>query len=56
MPVEIREIVIKTVIQTQDSSAKRGMSVEGLQNVKRELMDECRRLIAQNNKKAKKKR
>lgn len=56
MPVEIREIVIKTVIQTQDSSAKRVVNAEGLQHVKRELMDECRRLIMQNNKKVKKKR
>jgi hypothetical protein len=56
MPVEIREIVIKTVIQSNENSPKKGFTNERLQTVKRELMEECKRLINQNNKNNRKKR
>ncbi len=53
MPVEIREIVIKTVIQTTDLSRGKVLSHDKVNVIKKEVLEERRRLIYEDKKKYK---
>lgn len=55
MPVEIREIVIKTVIQSGNSD-KTNLSSEALAGIRKDIMEECKRMINENSKKPRIKR
>lgn len=48
MPVEIREIVIKTVIHSKDGTANAERSEVETNALKEELLDACKRMINQN--------
>lgn len=47
MPVEIREIVIKTTIISEVRTSDRNMDKEVLQAFKKSLLGECKRMIAE---------
>ena len=51
MAIEIREIVIKTEIRTSSSRNKTKMVKGDLDQIKRELLDECKRIIFESTKK-----
>ncbi|NOQ72958.1 MAG: hypothetical protein GQ574_13195 [Crocinitomix sp.] len=48
MPVEIREIVIKTVIHTKDATVNTNRNEVETEALKQELLDACKRMINQN--------
>lgn len=48
MPVEIREIVIKTVIRSTDAPGNAERSEVETNALKQELLDACKRMINQN--------
>lgn len=48
MPVEIREIVIKTVVHTKDFKQVNDLTDVKTEAFKQELLDACKRLINQN--------
>ncbi len=48
MPVEIREIVIKTVIHTKDFNQGNNLTNVDTEALKQEVLDACKRLINQN--------
>jgi len=52
MPVEIREITIKTDISTGSRERSGVVNQKELEKLKQQLRDECMRLIAANTKKA----
>lgn len=45
MPVEIRELVIRTEIQTSPPTANAGLEKNELRQWKRQILEECRQLI-----------
>jgi hypothetical protein len=45
MPIEIREIIIKTKIVTSDQSNSTALNNRQLNNMKKELLKECKRTI-----------
>ena len=51
MPVEIREIVIRTEIATGHRNGDTGMDEKELKTLKKQLLDECNRIIAARTKK-----
>jgi len=50
MPVEIREIVIKTTIQSSDNIRKKGVDSEKLEEFRKRVLEECRRMIGEQKK------
>lgn len=48
MPVEIREIVIKTVIHTKDAVTNTDRDEAETEALKQELLEACKRMINQN--------
>ncbi len=47
MPVEIREIIIKTEIFTTDRNYSAGIKEEDLHSLKKLLLEECKRIITE---------
>ncbi len=56
MPVEIREIVIKTTIQSRDTGSSSNLDDYNLGKIKREVLESCRKLLEENQKRVKYKR
>jgi len=50
MPVEIREITIKTEIQTSNEASD-SFSIEALKKMKLEILAECKRFLSENRRK-----
>ena len=55
MPVEIKEIVIKTTIHSNQPDNK-GRQANDWSEMRREILESCRRMISEQNKKTKYKR
>jgi hypothetical protein len=51
MPVEIRELIIRTEISVGDKNARPGARDKELALLRRKLLEECKRMIAANLKK-----
>jgi hypothetical protein len=51
MPIEIRELVIKTEISTGNGSSAKGVKEKELALFKKQMLEECKRLIADQAKK-----
>jgi len=51
MPIEIRELIIKTEIKTVDVRPQQTLSAIDIKRLKMEVMEECKKLIASNSKK-----
>lgn len=51
MPVEIRELIIKTEISTADGNYASGMKEEDLYLLKKVLLEECKKMIIERTKK-----
>jgi hypothetical protein len=47
MPIEIREIIIKTEISTIDRNHSAGVKEKDLNIIKKQLLEECKRIIAE---------
>lgn len=45
MPIEIRELIIKTEIRTSDQKDQNSINKEDIANLKRYLLEECKRII-----------
>lgn len=56
MPVEIREIIIRTDISGADQRRSAATRERELNQLRRELMEECRQIIVKNNRKTGQKR
>ncbi|WP_430410644.1 DUF5908 family protein [Kordia sp.] len=56
MPIEIRELVIKTEIQSVTRSATASHQKQDLSQLKNELLETCKRMISESHKKEKYKR
>jgi len=56
MPVEIREIIIRTVISATDRNHSSGGREEDFQRLRRLVLDECKKIIAEKTKKSNNKR
>lgn len=52
MPIEIREIIIKTEISTGEKNQTRGLKEKELNFLKKQVMEECKRILAANTKKS----
>ena len=50
MPVEIRELIIKTAISSADNNARGRVAEKDLNILKKQLLEECRRIISENTK------
>ena len=50
MPIEIRELVIKTEVRTQDYEVQRSIDDHTISLLKQELMESCKRLLTERNK------
>jgi hypothetical protein len=48
MPIEIRELIIKTEISTNDGHYTGGIKEKDLNSFKRQLLKECKRVILDN--------
>ena len=46
MPIEIRELVIKTEITTNMRNTGSGVNNKQLERFKKQLLDECRRMLS----------
>ena len=51
MPIEIREIVIKTEIFSSGKGPSAGIKEKELNTLKRALLDECKKMVAEQGKK-----
>lgn len=56
MPVEIREIVIKTTIQSNDRVMKSALGEEEIKQLKNTIIEECKRMMDRQQNKLKYKR
>jgi hypothetical protein len=56
MPVEIRELVIKTEVRTANHHAQNSMRSEDISHLKSEMLDVCKRMILEGSKRANNKR
>lgn len=56
MPVEIRELVIKTTIAVNERTHPEGLKEKNLHALKSQLLEECRRIIAEKIKRSNNKR
>jgi len=50
MPIEIRELIIKTEIRTKDGDERSAVQYEELRTFKKQLLEECRRLLQRQSK------
>jgi len=48
MPIEVREIVIKTEISTTGHSHQAGIREKDLNTLKKQLFEECKKIISGN--------
>jgi len=46
MPIEIRELIIKTEISTSNRSRSETVTEEELNNIRVKLLEECKRMIS----------
>jgi hypothetical protein len=46
MPIEIRELIIKTQILTTDRNAPAGIKEKDLNLLKKQVLEECKRIIS----------
>ncbi|MBI3134485.1 MAG: hypothetical protein HYZ14_07380 [Bacteroidetes bacterium] len=51
MPVEIRELIIKTEISSGGKNASGGIKPSEINALKKQLLEECRRIILEKTKK-----
>ena len=51
MPVEIRELIIKTEISVSDRNYLSGIKEEDLRQLKRQVLEECKKIIVERTKK-----
>ncbi|NHN24931.1 hypothetical protein FIA58_004500 [Flavobacterium jejuense] len=51
MPIEIRELIIKTEISSRDSFIDNSVKETEIHLLKKQLLEECRRMIAEKTKK-----
>jgi len=51
MPIEIREIIIKTDISTSNKNLVKEIKEKEVAAMKKQILDECKRMIAMNTKK-----
>jgi hypothetical protein len=56
MPIEIRELIIRTEISTAGKASQSEMNEKDLSVMKEKLLDECKKIIAANMKKDRYKR
>jgi len=56
MPIEIRELIIKTEISSATANSSGGVKEKDFQLLKKQLLEECRRIISENTKKSDDKR
>jgi hypothetical protein len=56
MPIEIREIIIRTEISTAERHHGNGIKEKDINILKKQLLEECRRIISENTKKTSYKR
>lgn len=56
MPVEIRELIIKTEISTGDRNSLSGIKEEDFRALKKQVLEECKKIIAEGIKKRSNKR
>lgn len=56
MPVEIRELVIRTEISSVSGNAAGKAGSTEIRNVKKQILEECKRLIAEKTKRSVNKR
>ncbi|WP_157262333.1 DUF5908 family protein [Pedobacter sp. PACM 27299] len=56
MAIEIRELIIKTEISVGDRNYLSGIKEEDLRQLKKQIMEECRKIIAERTKKTSYKR
>jgi hypothetical protein len=56
MPVEIRELIIKTEISIGDRNYSAGIKEEDFQSLKKQVLEECKKIIAERIKKSSYKR
>ncbi len=47
MPIEIRELIIKTVVQNEVTEEKKEERSVDSQILRKEILDECRRMISE---------
>ncbi|RLJ80643.1 DUF5908 family protein [Pedobacter alluvionis] len=50
MPVEIRELIIKTQISTSEANHQARISVEDVKQLKKQLLAECKKMITERTK------
>ena len=50
MAIEIREVIIKTEIKTSNSKEKSRMTNHSMDIIKRELLEDCRRMLFETSK------
>ncbi len=56
MPIEIRELIIKTEVRTTNSNTQNTLKSEDLSNLKGQLLEACKQMFAKENKRASYKR
>lgn len=56
MPVEIRELIIKTEIFSSDRNHLSGLREEDFRALKKQVLEECKKMIAEGTKKRSNKR
>ncbi|WP_162800085.1 DUF5908 family protein [Pedobacter jeongneungensis] len=52
MPVEIRELIIKTQISTSEANQHAGISAEDVKQLKKQLLAECKKMITERTKRS----
>jgi hypothetical protein len=50
MPIEIRELVIKTEVSTGNKNHVGNVSDSDLKNLKKQVLEECKRMLVENEK------
>ena len=48
MPIEIRELIIKTEISSVSGNSSGGVKEKDFVQLKKQLLEECRRIISEN--------
>lgn len=56
MPIEIRELIIKTEVRTTDLNTQNTIKSEDLLLLKSQLLEDCKRMLTEGNKRASYKR
>ena len=50
MAIEIRELIIKTEVVTNQPVRDQKLQIENLSRLKREILDQCKRMLTEGNK------